>query len=766
MRIDFVEIANFRKLLAVRIDLSEKTTLLVGANNSGKTSAMLALRYFLTDSGPSRFCLNDFTLCHWATVNEIGEKWRAGKAQGDTADFETSRWHEIVPCLDLWFKVENGEIHRVSKLIPTLDWAGGRLGIRLRFEPKDPEALWKTFLAAVESIEKLKAQTATGGEPAPVPPLWPKNLAAFLDNRQQLKSNFEVRAYALDPDKVLEPEKGIARLQALAPDTEPIDAVSLKGLIRIDEINAQRVFGDESDSGDGLKPEVSGARQLSRQLRRYYSEHLDPLKDPDPADLKALEAIELAQSAFDQRLAISFKEALDEVQGLGYPGVTDPKITISTLLKPVEGLDHDTAVQYEIESKGVSEGEVSPVLRLPEFFNGLGYQNLVSMIFRLMSFRDAWLRVGKAGKGKALDSEIPPVHLVLVEEPEAHLHVQVQQVFIRKAYDVLRKHADLGKKLTLQTQLVVSTHSSHVAHEVEFASLRYFRRLPAGKKALVPVSTVVNLSEVFGTENDTKRFVTRYLKAQHCDLFFADAAILLEGPAERMLIPHFISQKFKRLDERYITMLEIGGSHAHRLKPLIEHLQLPTLIITDLDSLNGASGAAEQPQRGSGQKTNNDTLKSWVPKLESIDELCALVSSEKIVPGDDELFGIRVSYQIPQTIALRDLAPEEVVPYTFEDALVFENLTFFAALQGKGLVRKFRDAIANSPSPKALGSDMFAELRSGKKAEFALDVINAQQFESLQVPTYIAEGLTWLQSRLVKEESAATPSTATPGTSV
>ena len=346
-----------------------------------------------------------------------------------------------------------------------------------------------------------------------------------------------------------------------------------KALVRIDEINAKRVFGDESDSGDGLKQEGRGSRQLSRQLRRYYSEHLDPLKDPDPADLKALDAIEQAQTAFDQRLAESFKEALTEVQGLGYPGVTDSKDHhFNSSLKPAEGLDHDTAVQYEIESMVEKDGEVAPILRLPEFFNGLGYQNLVSMIFRLMSFRDAWMRVGKAGKDKALDSEVPPLHLVLVEEPEAHLHVQVQQVFIRRAYQVLRRHADLGAKKTLQTQLVVSTHSSHVAHEVEFACLRYFRRLPADMKTRVPISTVVNLSEVFGSETDTKRFVTRYLKALHCDLFFADAAILVEGPAERMLVPHFIKQHYQRLDERYITMLEIGGSHAHRLRPLIEHL--------------------------------------------------------------------------------------------------------------------------------------------------------------------------------------------------
>jgi predicted ATP-dependent endonuclease of OLD family len=48
MRIDFVEVRNFRRLDKIRIDFSEKTTLLVGANNSGKTAAITALRYFLS----------------------------------------------------------------------------------------------------------------------------------------------------------------------------------------------------------------------------------------------------------------------------------------------------------------------------------------------------------------------------------------------------------------------------------------------------------------------------------------------------------------------------------------------------------------------------------------------------------------------------------------------------------------------------------------------------------------------------------------------
>jgi predicted ATP-dependent endonuclease of OLD family len=253
----------------------------------------------------------------------------------------------------------------------------------------------------------------------------------------------------------------------------------------------------------------------------------------------------------------------------------------------VEGLKHQSAVQYDVTPTQAKD--VTPY-RLPEQCNGLGYQNLISMVFRLISFRDDWLKVGKAAR---TDEEtgvstisLPPLHLILLEEPEAHLHVQVQQVFIRKAYDVLRQHHDLkDKKSPLSTQLVVSTHSSHIAHEVDFAHMRYFRRHPARNSTETPSSTVINLSEVFGTQDETAQWVSRYLQATHADLFFADGAILVEGAAERMLVPHFIRHHYKELHSCYVTLMEVGGSHAHRLAPLIEHLGLNALIITDIDAV-------------------------------------------------------------------------------------------------------------------------------------------------------------------------------------
>jgi len=721
---------------------------------------MLALRRFLV---PQRcpFELHDLTLCHWPSIDAIGQSWISANQTNEIISLDITPWESLLPTLDLWLDVAPGEMHRVRDMIPTLDWEGGALGVRLGYEPDDLTALYKDFLAAVAEADNLRetasaqqAAVRSEGNVDPAPPpkltLWPSTLIDYLSRR--LTRHFKLRAYTLDPSQLKSPVKSQAQLQPLTASSLPIDGDPLKGLIRVHDIPAQRGFGEETakDDDDGASSGPAGSR-LSDQLRSYYSKHLDPGKGPDAKDLGALQAIEAAQDAFDQRLTESFAEAFREVEGMGYPGVSDPRPKVSTRLKAIDGLNHPAAVTFTVDVTSV-EGEVTPLLRLPENNNGLGYQNLISMIFRLMSFRDAWMRVGKASKTIQV-VEIEPLHLVLIEEPEAHLHAQVQQVFVKKAYDVLRQHDELKRGQTFRTQLIVSTHSSHVAHEIPFANLRYFRRLPAGMAARIPVSMVINLQEVFGAKNETQRFVTRYLRAHHADLFFADAAILVEGPAERMLLPNLIRNNYERLNQSYVTLLEIGGSHAHRLKPLIDCLGLLTLIITDLDSVD-ATGSSVQPQKGADQTTNNDTLKTWVPKLPNVDALMDADEKAKISENsDDQLFAVRAAYQTPVQVQLFGaLKTETAQPYTFEDALALENIEFFAKLEGGGLVRKFREAILKGGDTRTVGKDMFDALRNGKKAEFALEVIDAKDFDKIKVPSYIAEGLEWLQSRLEKKQ--------------
>lgn len=717
MKIDFVRIKNFRKLKSCKIEFSDKETIFVGANNSGKTTAMDALITFLERK---EFKTQDFTIANWTELNKIAEVWVTKETLEDE-DKSIKLLEPYLPSLDLWFNVDIKELRYVSHIIPTLEWNGGLLGLRLVLQPKNIEKLIEEYNLARKKVIDLNAKSGKAVE------LWPMSFWQFCDKK--INTLFEIKSYLLDPDKYDE-------VQDLSYNNVELEGNPLNGLIKIHTINAQRGFSDANSDN----PESNNTKSLSSQLRSYYDKHLNPSIDPNEKDLEALEKLNEAQITFDNNLTSSFKAPLKELSDLNYPGFGNPQITLASLIKATDGLEHDSAVRYNL-----AEG-----LTLPEKYNGLGYQNLISIVFKLIRYRDEWMMNGK----NLLEKEniIEPIHLVLIEEPEAHLHAQVQQVFIKKAYEILRAHEHLGIKTDFTTQLVISTHSSYIAHQ-KFESLRYFKR--NNITSTTPTSEVLSIKSVFDStipaEKETEKFVVRYLNTTHNDLFFADATILVEGPAERMLIPHFIKNHHEILDSCYITILEIGGSHAHRLKPLIEKLGLITLIITDLDSQEKYSDTSSdppkdkykkcQPKLKSDQITNNDTLKNWNPKLKEIDELIKLDFDGKLLTD----YPIRVAYQ-----AEIDLSGVKVYPYTFEDALVLENIEKFKGIEAtSGLLKKMVQA-AKEDNPNNAAEKAYTAINSdgAKKAEFALDVLYFEAPEELNVPTYIKEGLDWLEDVL------------------
>lgn len=758
MRIDFVEIRNFRRLVATRIDFSEKTTLLVGANNSGKTSAITALRYFLLRQNSFTAC--DIPLSWWTAVDTIGIEY-----EKEECVLSQSDWWNVLPSLDVWLVVSPEEVHHIQHLIPTLDWKSDEgIGVRLQLEPKDLPLLRETYLkaktAASEALNsrRTNAESEVGNQNGAASngrkfALWPESLMDFLKKR--MPAVLDVHAYLLDPSKKKQPKDGVAQPQMLPVDAAPLDGDPLKGLLKIAVVPAHRGFSDSSavriDSEDSDQNDRDRKQRLTAQLRAYFGKHLDPLKSPGPSDVRALEAIHEAQVAFDARLTGCFAAPLQELEQLGYPGVANPRLVISTSIKPVEGLKHDSAVQYDIAPVGCKGTETQ--YRLPEQCNGLGYQNLISMVFQLISFRDDWMKVGKAAleekEEHAIGATQPPLHLVMVEEPEAHLHVQAQQVFIRKAYDVLRNHPDLLGKDTLTTQLLVSTHSSHIAHEVDFAQMRYFRRHPARRLGETPTSTIINLSEIFGAPDETARFVSRYLRATHADLFFADGAILVEGAAERILVPHFIHKHFQRLFSCYVTVLEVGGSHAHRLRPLLEHLGLNTLIITDVDAVDVKTGVSVAPLEN-GDQTANEVLKTWHPQKTTIADLMKLSSNDK-ERSYSELFSVRIAYQTQVEVELTDQCKGPLLPRTFEDALVLENLHYFQGTELPGFFKKCKTAINSSTTLSELSKSLHDAVRSATKAGVALEILYSDP-AAVNVPSYISDGLNWLQDKLLKRQ--------------
>ncbi|MFK3866318.1 AAA family ATPase [Pseudoalteromonas rhizosphaerae] len=758
MKIEFIDIQNYRKLKATRIYLGENETLFVGANNSGKTSAIDALIIFLDQrmkgeesddtSRQRRIYTTDFTLSNWTPLNHFAETWQdPEKIEGDTL----SQWQPHCPSLDIWLKVDVSEVHRVSHLVPTLKWRGGLLGVRLIYQPKSVENLMQDFLQEY-SAAKLATEELPDRVNRKKLELWPRDLREFLNKK--LGSYFEVKAYLLDPTNIEE-----NRIPQTLPENHlPLKAYPFKDLFKVDVIEAQRGFSDPH-SNNPLK----GQSSLSSQLNQYYTRHLNPSDHPEKEDVAALAAIDEAKNIFDERLNTAFCDALGELKGLGYPGFNDPDILLSSSTDPVENLAHDATVIFDVQR---TEPDQKKLLALPESYNGLGYKNLIYMIFKLIGFRDNWMRKGKAEKRRTeKDIAKEPLHLVLIEEPEAHLHAQVQQVFIRKAFEVLKKNVPDA----YNTQMVVSSHSSYIAHEVGFEKLRYFKRHPSTELHEAPRAEVVGLSDAFGSPykrnddvEDTAKFVTRYLKTTHCDLFFANGVILVEGAAERMLLPHFIRHKFDSqfgLNRSYISILEVGGAHAQRLKPLIDVLGLPTLVITDTDATGEKTvkkkgkdvtvNGSVRPQRNQKQSSGSNTLKQWFKfDTTSLDDVLDKVFESKVVEN------ARAAYQYDIDVEYDDEAnenaSEKAIPYTFEDALALTNISLIRKLKKPtGMMKKMKNA-CEEPTLDECAEAMYEALDNNGKAQMALDIIFDIDPQKLQVPLYISEGLEWLEQELHK----------------
>ncbi|MBF0235899.1 MAG: AAA family ATPase, partial [Desulfamplus sp.] len=176
MKITFIDIQNFRKLKNCRVEFSENKTVFVGANNSGKTSAMDALMIFLKKTRRTDLSTTDFTLSNWKGINKIASDWIVNQDQNNL-NLGAEIWYPQVPAVDVWLKVESNEIHYVSHIIPTLDWKGGNLGVRLIFEPKSIEELYKAYKAAFQAAKSTSESRGEGNSLK----LWPQTMRDFLD---------------------------------------------------------------------------------------------------------------------------------------------------------------------------------------------------------------------------------------------------------------------------------------------------------------------------------------------------------------------------------------------------------------------------------------------------------------------------------------------------------------------------------------------------------------------------------------------------------
>lgn len=315
--------------------------------------------------------------------------------------------------------------------------------------------------------------------------------------------------------------------------------------------DAERAMG--AGRGSRLSQILQHTKEI-KQTGKAFDKNADPPLDPKTLSVLGLgdyanhllaenESVrETRKKLNDEYLSqLSFAHDLLKAK-IGVSGNRDEAIRLRQLLEKLEVALTD-ATEDGIHSRG------------------LGSNNLLFMACELL----------------LLASESDGFPILLIEEPEAHLHPQRQlrlMAFLRD--QAAKKRAD-GQ----QIQIIVTTHSPNLASEIKLDELVLLKN----RRAFSLSKEKTSLSE------SDYRFLERFLDVTKANLFFARSVAIVEGDAENILVPalaRFLGRDFHHYG---VSVVNVGGVGLGRYARIFMRsdpdtdgvIELPVACITDMD---------------------------------------------------------------------------------------------------------------------------------------------------------------------------------------
>lgn len=192
---------------------------------------------------------------------------------------------------------------------------------------------------------------------------------------------------------------------------------------------------------------------------------------------------------------------------------------------------------------------------------GLGSNNLLFMACELL----------------LLAAESDGFPLLLIEEPEAHLHPQRQLQLMSFLQEQVKKKRDDGQSI----QVIVTTHSSHLASALELGNVA----LIEGGRAFPLRQGATKLSA------SDYRFLERFLDATKANLFFARAVMIVEGDAENILLPVIARLLGRHFHHYGVSVVNVGSIGLGRYARVFMRedeandgvIHIPVACVTDMD---------------------------------------------------------------------------------------------------------------------------------------------------------------------------------------
>ncbi|WP_315053971.1 AAA family ATPase, partial [Chryseobacterium indoltheticum] len=413
MKLNSITIKNFRALDDISLEIEDDLTLIVGKNNTGKTSVFEALNFFLVQEKKDlkfenfsqssydifRNCLSLYD--EWGEIDENNETER---------EIKEKEIKKLMPKIQLTLNIgynEHESLINLSDFITDLDSNITNTLITLSFESKETFKLFESFKKRID--ESL-------------------NFISWL--KDNVKLHYHLKCYAGELDYPL----------------DDIYRNTIKKILKIESIKASRKLDDVGDD-------------RNKTLEVGFSDYYKESNKENDANVKNLEkSLDKISKELEADYKAILNDILKELKSFGLdPKINIPDIELKSVFESEKILERNIKYFYK-------NGEID----LPENFNGLGYSNLIYLVLKIVSFVEKFKKAKKEEKTEFL--------LILIEEPEAHLHPQMQQVFIKEINKLLVKH-------NISVQVIISSHSPHIIAEAGidvdkgFDRIRYFNKI-------------------------------------------------------------------------------------------------------------------------------------------------------------------------------------------------------------------------------------------------------------------------------------------------
>lgn len=352
---------------------------------------------------------------------------------------------------------------------------------------------------------------------------------------------------------------------------------------------------------------------------------------------------------------------------------------------------------------------------------GLGYNNALFMATELVLLKDG-----------------DELALLLVEEPEAHLHPQLQERVQRLLERSATKPED-GKR---RVQVVMTTHSPSLASGADIAGM-----------------TLVHRAQLFSLAHGKTKlkktdyeFLRRFIDATKANLFFARGVVIVEGAAESILLPAIAEACSKSFSDHGISIVNVGSVGLYHYARILQRedesvkIPIPVVCITDRDIAPDAAKAFAKKKRFESDYTPAEIatlVKTKEARAEGGNTVVS-VSDHWTFEFDLARYGCAELMFLAIQLAKKAKSHGESLDEADEAVALADAKTSWATLKAKGLVAEALACLIYQPL-------VDQEASKAVTAQYAAQLLGTGDFgsgEALfnELPPYLQRALTHVTS--------------------